>query len=150
MHCKTPAFFVTVLILSGFTYFATAGDGKDKGGDKKAIQGTWMAVKGDQKMEITFEAKNFNLSFKGKKITGTYTVDPSKTPKQLDMTVTDAGSDEDNQKFKGKTSKAIYEIDGDKLKWLAPEPGAEERPTAFPKDGEKTKALFITFEREKK
>ena len=149
MHWKTSSLLAAALMIACFSYLATAGDGKDKGG-KNAIQGTWIAAKGDQKMELTFEAKNFSLSFFGKKLTGTYTADPSKTPKQLDMTVTDAGSDEDNQKFKGKTSKAIYEIEGNKLKWLAPEPGNEERPTAFPKDGEKTRALFITFEREKK
>jgi uncharacterized protein (TIGR03067 family) len=145
MNCRIPVLLSAALALVGFSYLGSIGEGKDKAG-KKAIQGTWTAAKGDQKMELSFHVdKTFSLSFKGKKLTGTYTVDPSKSPAHLDMTVTDAGSDDETKKYMGKTSKAIYQIDGNKMKWLAPEPGNEERPTAFPKEGEKTKALYITW-----
>ena len=65
------------------------------------------------------------------------------------MTVT-KGSDEETKKYEGKTSKGIYELDGNKLKWCANEPGLDERPDAFPEKDAKTKSLFLVLEREKK
>jgi uncharacterized protein (TIGR03067 family) len=151
MHWKTPGLLVTAFILAGFSYLATAGDGKEKGGgeDKKVLQGTWTGSKGDKKAQLTFDANKFTLELGGKSASGTFKIDPAKKPKQIDMTVT-KGSDDDTKKFEGKTSKGIYELDGDKLKWLASEPGAEDRPEAFPKEGDKTKGLYLIFERAKK
>ena len=45
---------------------------------------------------------------------------------------------------------AIYEIDGDKLKWCAGEPGKGIRPTEFPAEpGEKDGYLYLIFARVK-
>jgi uncharacterized protein (TIGR03067 family) len=151
MHWKTSALFVAALILAGFSYLATTGEGKEKGGgkDKKALQGTWTGSKGDKKAQLTFEGNKFMLELGGKSASGTFTIDPAKKPKQIDMTVT-KGSDEDTKKYEGKTSKGIYELEGDKLKWLAAEPGAEDRPEAFPNDPAKVKGLYLILERAKK
>ncbi len=149
MHWKTSALFVTALILAVFSFLATAGEGKQKGGkDKKALQGTWTGSKGDKKAQLTFDGNKFMLELGGKSASGTFTIDPAKDPKQIDLTVTKG--DDETKKFEGKTSKGIYELDGDKLKWLASEPGAEDRPEAFPKEGDKTKGLYLIFERAKK
>jgi uncharacterized protein (TIGR03067 family) len=150
MHWKTSALLVTALILAGFSYLATTGEGKEKGGgkDKKALQGTWTGSKGDKKAQLTFEGNKFTFEFDGKSASGTFTIDPAKKPKQIDMTVTKG--DDETKKYEGKTSKGIYELDGDKLKWLASEPGAEDRPEALPKEGDKTKGLYLIFERAKK
>ena len=150
MHWKTSALFVTALILAVFSYLATTGESKEKGGgkDKKAIQGTWTGSKGDKKAQLTFEGNKFTFEFGGKSASGTFTIDPAKKPKQIDVTVTKG--DDETKKYEGKTSKGIYELDGDKLKWLASEPGAEDRPEAFPKEADKAKGLYLILERAKK
>ena len=93
--------------------------------------------------------RSFKLEFKGKSASGTFTIDPAKTPKTMDLAIT-KGSDPETQKYEGKTAKAIYEVDGGKLKWLANEPGKDERPEAFPKEGERAKGLYLILERDKK
>jgi uncharacterized protein (TIGR03067 family) len=150
MHWRIPALLVTAVILAGFSYLATTSDAKEKGGkDKKALQGTWKGSAGDKKAQLTIEGDKFTFMFGDSTASGTFKIDPSKKPKQIDMTVT-KGSDEHTKKYEGKTSKGLYELDGDKLKWLANEPGKDDRPEAFPKKGEETKNLYIVFEREKK
>lgn len=150
MHWKTCALFVTAFFLTGFSYLASSVEAKEKGGkDKKALQGIWKGSAGDKKCQMTIEGDKFTFTFGESTASGTFKVDPVKKPKQIDMAVT-KGSDEHTQKYEGKTSLGLYELDGDKLKWIANEPGADERPKAFPPDGEKVKMLYITFEREKK
>src|SRR5258708_7134236 len=111
MHWKTSALLVTALILAGFTHLASTGEGKEKGGggDKKAVQGTWTGSKGDKKAQLTFEGNKFTLELGGKSASGTFTIDPAKKPKQIDMTVTKG--DDETKKYEGKTSKGIYELD---------------------------------------
>jgi uncharacterized protein (TIGR03067 family) len=141
---------LTIVLFTGVALFALSADAQDKKDDKKAIQGTWNGKKGDQAVTLTIDATKFTLELAGKKIEGTYALDASKTPKHIDLTIT-SGSDAEAMKFEGKTSKGIYELESDQLKWLAPEPGLEDRPTAFPMDGEKVpKSIFFTFDREKK
>jgi uncharacterized protein (TIGR03067 family) len=156
MHWKTLALIVTSFLLAGSTFLASAGEGKDKDKNKaaakerKALQGTWTATKGDAKIQMVFDGNKFSFEIKGKTVSGTYTLDPTKKPKTIDMLVAE-GSDEDTKKFKGKTAKCIYELDGTKFKWNANEPGGDERPEAFPLDGDKqNKHLYVVFERAKK
>ena len=47
------------------------------------------------------------------------------------------------------THAASY-FNSDRFKWLAPSPGDEERPTAFPQEGEQARGLYLIFDREKK
>jgi len=138
---KTIALFVAALLLSGMGLMAIASDK-----DNKAIQGTWEASKDDKKIQLTFEGNKFTFRIADASITGTVTTDSKKKPYAIDMTVTDT-SDEGHMKYKGKTSKGIFEVDGDKLKWCASEPGADERPTEF---AEAKGKKCITFERAKK
>lgn len=150
MLWKTSALLVTALILTGFSYLAVAGEGKEKDAkDKKALQGTWKGSAGDKKAILTFDGNKATFMMGESTASGTFTIDPAKNPKHIDITVT-KGSDEHTMKYEGKTSKGLYELDGNKLKWIANEPGKDERPEAFPKDGEKVKMLYVTFEREKK
>lgn len=147
MHWKTTALLVTMAILAGSNFLAIAGGDKDK--PVKALQGVWTAAKGDEKMKMTFDGKKFKLEFKGESASGTYTVNAAAKPATMDLLVV-KGTGENTQKFEGKTSKAIYAIEGTKLKWLANEPGKDERPTAFPADGERAKGLYIVFDKAKK
>lgn len=141
---KTFAVFTAVLVVSGTTYLALGGEK-----DKKSLQGTWKGSAGDKKAQMTFDGKKFTFMFGDSSASGTFTINPEKNPKHINFKVL-KGSDEHTKKFEGKTSKGLYELDGNKLKWLANEPGKDERPAAFPKKGEETKFLYITFERVKK
>ncbi len=77
-------------------------------------------------------------------VKGTFTLDPSKTPKAITMKVTEGRREED----KGKEVRGIYELAGDTLKWCTAPPGSEERPTEFAtKAG--TRDMLVTLKKEK-
>src|SRR5262245_59718292 len=58
----------------------------------------------------------------------TVTIDPTKKPKRMDLTFSEATGRA--ERLKGKTQLDIYQLDGDTLKFVAPRgPG---RPEAFP------------------
>ena len=71
-----------------------------------------IAFKSDDQLKFSFPAESTS------KITAfatngrSYTLDASKTPKHVDLTIT-SGSDAESMKFEGKTSKGLYELDGD-------------------------------------
>ena len=150
MHANPLRFVAGALVLTVLTYASFAGADKDAiAKDKKALQGGWTAEKDGMKMSIHFDGEKFKIQFQGKTATGSYTIDPSQKPKSIDMHILE-GSDADTKKYEGKTSKAIYELDGDSLKWLANEPGGDERPAALPGVGESPKGLYAAFERDKR
>src|SRR5437867_6160490 len=98
------------------------------GGDNE-LEGTWVAEKGGKKIELRFAKGQFAGQFPGGKVLkGTYKTDPSKTPKQLDITFK-----ETDPKVDGKTAECIYEVNGDTLKWAANDPTrGTTRPKEFP------------------
>jgi uncharacterized protein (TIGR03067 family) len=94
-----------------------------RSGDKKEqekLQGTWSMVKWSGGKPRPKKDKDLELTFKGDKVTiksgaepeageGTYSVDPTKKPKELNM---------HSELTSGKkvTNYAIYELNGDTLK----------------------------------
>jgi uncharacterized protein (TIGR03067 family) len=117
---------------------AMGGEAKDK------LQGSWTAEKEGKKIVLRFSKDSFTLTFDGKaSFKGTYKFDGSKKPKELDMTITEG------EKFQGKTSKAIFEVDGDTLKWCANEPGKDNRPKDFTDKGDDGGHLNIVYKRTK-
>jgi len=137
--------------------------------DKEKLQGTWVMVSGEMEGEKLSEEEvkkipKLVLVFKddtvalqkyarGEKAApqvlfkGTFKVDPSQKPKTLDITITEDIGENVN---KGKTVPGIYELDGDTLRWVAPEPGSKgERPKEFlTKPG--TKHMLSVLKREKR
>jgi RNA polymerase sigma-70 factor (ECF subfamily) len=111
----------------------------DKKTDKEKLQGAWVPVVvvigGTKKSDQEIKDKNFEMVFNGDKVTVpakgdmkevTYTLDPSKKPKQIDW-----------QMPGDKLAKGIYLLDGDTLKVCVSE-GGDERPTEFAsKEGSK-------------
>jgi uncharacterized protein (TIGR03067 family) len=112
--------------------------------DQLLLQGTWNFVSGIREAQLRIAGEHFTVKFKnGDLYLGTYTLDPTTSPKMMDMTIT-----EGPEKHKGKTSLIIYELDGDRLIWCPAEPGTGNRMRTFPTNGD-THHLCITFQREK-
>jgi uncharacterized protein (TIGR03067 family) len=139
------------LALAALTLSARAGDGKK---DRERLQGTWKLVKLFAKGEavpakllegttlvikgetmITVVVKNG----KEKKLKGTYKLDPSRKPREIDI-VADEGPN------KGTKELGIYELDGDTLRVAL---NRDKRPTDFT-TGEKSMTGVYTFQRIKK
>jgi len=112
--------------------------------DKERLQGTWNFVSGLRQAQLLIAGDHFTVKFgNGDIYLGTFSLDPIRKPRAMDLVV-----QEGPDKHKGKTSLAIYEIDGDHLIWSPGEPGTGVRHKAFP-PAEDTKHLCIVFQREK-
>ena len=124
--------------------------------DAKLIQGTWVvdpnAYKDVKDQEVVKEMKAVRVVFKGDSCTfkhppgieekGSFRLDPSKKPKQIDISPLDG-------KEKGKTIRGVYELDGDKLTLHVAYPDSTERPTDLEsKEGAMT--MSFVLERVKK
>ena len=72
----------------------------------------------------------------------TFTVDPAKKPKEMDVKPNGGPN-------KGQTVKAIYKLDGDTLTMCYDHDKSENRQTKF-ESKEGTRVLLITYKREKK
>ena len=130
---------------------ANADDAAKK--DVKELQGKWQAVElqAQGKKAPPEQVKKFRIVIKGDKITfnpdsenrkSKFKVDPSKSPKAMDMTPLDGP-------MKGKTIPGIYSLEKGLLKICIPN-GREitKRPTEFkttPGDG----LILLTFKRAK-
>jgi RNA polymerase sigma factor (sigma-70 family) len=124
--------------------------------DKGAIQGTWQVTAvemGGKDVSGTDEFKDLatakwtfaadKITFKSGKpdMSVNYKIDPSKKPKELDVTPTDGPENERN-----KQMPAVYSLEGDVLKICVGSPDAPARPKEVAsKEGEKN--LLITFKR---
>jgi uncharacterized protein (TIGR03067 family) len=111
-----------------------AADDDDARKDLAKFQGAWQPIKyvvdGKEtkesdlnKIKLTVKDNVSTISRGGDTGKGSYTLNPGKSPKELDIKIT-AGDD------KGKTYLAIYEFDGDDLKICLNRNG-KTRPTKF-------------------
>ena len=79
-------------------------------------------------MQLIVRGDQFTARFNnGDVYEGTFDLDPTKKPKAMDMIVTDGPAP-----FKGQTARCIYALDGHHLVWCPAQPGAADRPKAFP------------------
>jgi uncharacterized protein (TIGR03067 family) len=140
-----------VLVLS--LAVAVAQEKKDDAAaDLKAMVGKWKLEKAelggkdalgllkDLKFEITGPGK-YLAQLGEQKDEGTFTVDPSKSPKEMDIKGTGGPN-------KDKTIPAIYKLDGDTLT-IAYELGGGKRPERFESKPD-TKQYLAVYKREKK
>jgi uncharacterized protein (TIGR03067 family) len=149
---RVPTLFAAVLVPT--VALAAAGDDTKVAADLKAMVGKWKVEKAevggkditDFAKQMQFEIRDggkYTTVIGDEKDVGTFTVDPSKSPKELDVKPTGGPN-------KGKTVKGIYKIDGDTLTvCYGFEADKAGRPTKFDsKAGDKT--LLMTYKREKK
>ena len=135
MRISLVALFCAV----GFTASGGSGtlvdDKADLEKEVKKFQGAWTiesSVTGGKEIPAG-DLKEFILTFEGEKHTlkkgdeviqvGTQKIDPSKSPKTIDVTMTEGPN-------KGAVMLGIYEIDGDTLK-VCFDPQGKKRPTEF-------------------
>ena len=130
---------VTLFYTLGLIAFGGTGAGADDKADVekelKKFQGTWTfeSVEAGGKKVPAAEFKGITVTFEGDKYTvkkgdeviqaATQKLDPSKSPKTLDVTVAEGPN-------KGAVMLGIYEISGDTLK-VCFDPEGKKRPTQF-------------------
>jgi uncharacterized protein (TIGR03067 family) len=141
-----------VLAVVAAAVLATSTVGQ-AGGDKNSIMGSWelksmsfggmdIPVQAGKSLTVTFGAGGkMTADDSGKKEEGTYKVEDSKKPRQIDVTTKKEGKEE--------SMKGIYEITGDTLKIafsFNKGGGAAARPDAF----DAKDALIMTFKKASK
>src|SRR2546423_10706859 len=130
---------VTLFCALGLTASGGAGaradDAADVEKELQKFQGTWTfeSVEAGGKEVPAAEFKGITVTFEGDKYTvkngdeviqaATQKLDPSKSPKTLDVTVAEGPN-------KGAVMLGIYEISGDTLK-VCFDPEGKKRPTEF-------------------
>jgi uncharacterized protein (TIGR03067 family) len=142
----------------GGAALAGATEKADGGVTAAALNGTWKPTASERggEPQNRDEMERHALKFDGDKFTifrdgdsfisGTYKVDTSKQPAEIDMTIE---NNADNADDNGKIVRGILELSGDELKWCTGGPRTEQRPTEF-KTAEGSRVMMITFKREKK
>jgi uncharacterized protein (TIGR03067 family) len=116
-----------VLSLGGGTTRARGDHAKAPAEALKPLQGTWVPVE-DQGIDSkwTFEGEILKASVNGMDYTCKVKIDSNAKPHaSLDFLI-----DEGPEDSKGKTSKCIYKLDGEKLTLCVSIPG-KDRPKAF-------------------
>jgi uncharacterized protein (TIGR03067 family) len=119
--------------------------------DAKDMEGVWVPIKGevdekpmpDESLKattLTITKDKYVVVVGDSKDAGTCKLDPTKKPRQLDVTSTEGVN-------KGKTFLAIYELDGDTLTVCYGLDG-KTRPTEFKTQKGSTRAL-MTYKRKK-
>ena len=114
---------------------AAADDDPKVKAELKKFQGTWVVTYGEKAGEEQDQVGDHQLKFDGETFShadlghdvedkGTFKLDPSKNPKEIDIRFRDTNNDE-------KTVLGIYTWDGENLKLCLGEPGGETRPKDF-------------------
>ena len=130
---------------------ATAG-GQDAKKEQEKMAGKWTIESREESgkatpaeqlktMTLTLDGDKFSIKDGDKVVqAGTYTVDPSQTPKTFNAAVTEGEG-------KGTTMLGIYELDGDTLKGCFDQEG-KKRPVEF-KTPEGSKVVLMVHKRVK-
>jgi uncharacterized protein (TIGR03067 family) len=102
------------------------GDDKAQSEALKVFQGSWATDGEGIDSKWTFDGENLKASVNGQDYTCKVTADPSAKPNgTLDLTISDGP-----EESKGKVSKCIYKLDGEKLTLCVSLPG-KDRPKEF-------------------
>ncbi len=139
---KRPGLLCSILFLSALA----AARAQNPGEDQQKLQGTWKILAGNEsgKTMLPSRVKGSKMIVAGNKIkvqeqekelTLTYTMDPAKHPRAIDLTM-------ESGKRKGEMSRGIYTFEGGLLKICFAGPG-KVRPSSFtpaPGSGER---LFV-------
>jgi uncharacterized protein (TIGR03067 family) len=120
--------------------------------DQEKLQGTWVAVSYEfqgqklsdddvKKIEVEIVQNQWTAHFDTEIIKGTHQLDPTKSPKEFDGTITEGSGI-------GEKNLGIYEIDGDVWRQCWADPG-KQRPKEFKADAAAGHNLVV-WKRKKK
>jgi uncharacterized protein (TIGR03067 family) len=118
---------------------ALAADAKD---ELAKLEGSWnrasAVVNGkesDEPAVLTLKGDEYTLKSGDQVRKGVFKLDPSKSPKQLDIVAGEGPN-------KGKSLLAIYELDGDTLRYCVAQPG-KPRPTEFSSKADSGLSVYV-------
>lgn len=125
--------------------------------DAEKVAGVWLADAADADMDrplsrlwfskVTVQGDKFSVSRlmrHPKDLTGTFTLDPTTSPKSIDLKVNDLDFAELGApvKIPAMTLRGIYKLDGDRITLCFPTDPDGKRPTEFAVAGKKKVALL--------
>lgn len=114
--------------------------------DLDYLQGTWTCIAGRRQARLLIAGRRYTFEFldgDGEFYMGTFVIDPTTSPKIMDMLI-----DEGPERHRGQTSLCIYQLDGDVLHWCPSRPGSEDRHRRFPSvDDDRFLSLVFKHER---
>ena len=140
--------FVSLLLVFSLTPITWSGAGAQ---DAKQIQGTWLPQSAElggkefpeevrKSIKLVLKADTYVVTAGKDPDEGKCKIDPSKTPKTLDITGTKGPN-------MGKTFLCIYELNGDTLR-VCYDLSGKARPTEF-KTTAGSQLFLVTYRREK-
>jgi uncharacterized protein (TIGR03067 family) len=126
-----------IAILLAFICLAAADNPREEAAKKdlEKMQGTWtmaaLEVDGKQVPEAKLQGttllikdNKYIVQLKGQKFETVFQLDPTKKPKEIDMTFAEGAN-------KDKVHKGIYSLEGDTFKLCRGQQPDRERPTEF-------------------
>ncbi len=138
-----------VLSLSCVAFIAMSIGVAQERYDLERLQGKWTVVsvnlagkklpmKGESQLTLTFKGNTYVSKKEGKVAkSGTFVLDPKKTPKQIDIITA-----------KGTNTELIYKFEGDKFVLCSYTQSKSKRPTSFEGDKDNP-VLVLTLEQKK-
>jgi uncharacterized protein (TIGR03067 family) len=138
--------------LCGLLLLAATVAAADTDAELKSLEGKWV-IAGAQLggrdhlddfagMKLTLKGNQFTIEFAENSDRGTIIVDPTKSPKWIDIKTKPKGP------FFGRTLLGIYKLEKDRL-ILCCEADGKTRPTAFEAKA-KSRNMLLTYARDKK
>ena len=113
---------------------AAADDAAKVKAELKKFQGTWVDIYAEKAGKEQEQVGDHQLKFDGETFSvadhghveekGTFKLDPSKNPKEIDLRLRDRNDEE-------RTALGIYTWDGENLKLCLGQPGTAARPKDF-------------------
>jgi uncharacterized protein (TIGR03067 family) len=111
----------------GFGAVSSRGDDTSQAELLKPFQGTWASSGEGIEATWTFDGEKIKANVAGMEYTCKAKIDKDAKPHgTIDLTILDGP-----EEAKGKISKGIYKLDGEKLTLCVTAPGKEDRPKDF-------------------
>jgi uncharacterized protein (TIGR03067 family) len=144
-RCFLTVAIAILVVMVGFTAMPKAAPApklSDKEKDQVAFQGTWRCecfervMDKGKPLDTTFAIDKDRFTLKNGTVIawqGTYTIDVSKDPKEIDMTVT--LSHIDNDGYKGTAILGVYKFDKETLQLCVLDPACQHPNPKFPPRG---------------
>jgi len=143
--------FIVILVLVSFTNVGRSEERATIDARAESIDGVWLPSSAElagkpwpeefrKITRLTINGDQYTLTVGQSPDKGTLKLDPSTTPKSLDIIGTEGPN-------KGKTILAIYQLQGDELK-ICYDLSGKSRPADF-KTAAKTKLFLVTYQRGK-